>query len=130
MQCGKEIHAFTHASSPCHPATYSKPPPQAKVTITEPSAVILEQSNGARNRVGIGLSYRPARLHRLQETIPSNRLGSLKVQKFGLRHRSFGIDSLLPTASLCIYGASNTPAVSSNVIYIRVLLGHLLFGHG
>jgi hypothetical protein len=25
---------------------------------------------GARNRVGIGLSYRPARLHRLAELIP------------------------------------------------------------
>ncbi len=28
------------------------------------SAGIFEQSMGARNRVGIGLSYRPARLHR------------------------------------------------------------------
>jgi hypothetical protein len=34
------------------------------------SAGILEQSMGARNRVGIGLSYRPARLHRLAESIP------------------------------------------------------------
>jgi hypothetical protein len=35
---------------------------------------------GAENRVGIGLSYRPARLHRLAEFIPWNRfLGSLKV---------------------------------------------------
>ncbi len=33
-----------------------------------------------RNRVGIGLSYRPARLHWLAESIPCNRfLGSLKV---------------------------------------------------
>jgi hypothetical protein len=40
---------------------------------------------GARNRVGIGLSYRPARLHKLAEFIPCNRfLGSLKVYKFGL----------------------------------------------
>jgi hypothetical protein len=30
----------------------------------------FEQSKGARNRVGIGLSYRPARLHRLAELIP------------------------------------------------------------
>jgi hypothetical protein len=30
----------------------------------------LEQSMGARNRVGIGLSTRPARLHRLAESIP------------------------------------------------------------
>jgi hypothetical protein len=44
------------------------------------SAGILEQSMGARNRVGIGLSYRPAVLHRLAESIPWNRfLGFLKV---------------------------------------------------
>ncbi len=34
------------------------------------SAGILKQSKGARNRVGIGLSYRPARPHRLAESIP------------------------------------------------------------
>jgi hypothetical protein len=34
------------------------------------SAGILEQSMGARNRVGIRLSYRPARLHRLPESVP------------------------------------------------------------
>ncbi len=40
------------------------------------SAGILEQSMGARNRV----PYRPARIHRLEESIPWNRfLGSLKV---------------------------------------------------
>jgi hypothetical protein len=33
------------------------------------SAGVLEQSMGARNRVGLGLSYRPARLHSL-ESIP------------------------------------------------------------
>jgi hypothetical protein len=33
-----------------------------------------------RNRIGKGLSYQPARLHRLAESIPCNRfLGSLKV---------------------------------------------------
>jgi hypothetical protein len=36
-------------------------------------AVIFIQSTGARHRVGIGLSYRPARLHRLAEFIPWNR---------------------------------------------------------
>ncbi len=36
-------------------------------------AGIFKQSLGARNRVGIGLSYRPARLHRLAELIPWNR---------------------------------------------------------
>jgi hypothetical protein len=33
----------------------------------------LEQSMGARNQVGIGLSYRPARLHRLAESMPRSR---------------------------------------------------------
>ncbi len=40
----------------------------------------------ARNRVGIGLSYRPARLHRLAEIIPCGRfLGFINVLKYGLR---------------------------------------------
>jgi hypothetical protein len=43
-------------------------------------AGILEQSMGTRNRVGIGLSDRPARLHRLAESIP----GLHKSLKFGL----------------------------------------------
>jgi hypothetical protein len=38
------------------------------------NAGIIEQSMGARNQVGIGLSYRPARLHRLAESIPWNGL--------------------------------------------------------
>ncbi len=43
-------------------------------------AGIFKQSMGARNRVGIGLSYRPAGLHRLAEFIPWNRLlGSINV---------------------------------------------------
>jgi hypothetical protein len=43
-------------------------------------AGIFKQSLGARNRVGIGLLYRPARLHRLAEYIPWNRfLGSINV---------------------------------------------------
>jgi hypothetical protein len=33
---------------------------------------IFKHSMGARNRVGIGLSYRPARLHRLAELMPWN----------------------------------------------------------
>jgi hypothetical protein len=53
---------------------------QIIVFYSEPCTGILEQSMGARNRVGIGLSYRPARLHRLAELIPSTQfLGVLKV---------------------------------------------------
>jgi hypothetical protein len=48
-------------------------------------AGIFKQSMGARNHVGIGLSYRPARLHRLVEFIPWIRfLGSIKILKYGL----------------------------------------------
>jgi hypothetical protein len=40
---------------------------------------------GARNQVGIGFSYRPARLHRLAESLPWDRfLGSKKVLKYRL----------------------------------------------
>jgi hypothetical protein len=43
-------------------------------------AGIFKQSMGARNQGGIGLSYRPARLHRLAKLIPWNRfLGSINV---------------------------------------------------
>jgi hypothetical protein len=43
-------------------------------------AGIFKQSMGTRNRVGIGLLYRSARLHRLAELIPWNWfLGSFKV---------------------------------------------------
>jgi hypothetical protein len=49
------------------------------------SAGNLEQFMGVKNQIGIGLSYRPARLHRLTESIPWNRfLGYLNVYKFGL----------------------------------------------
>jgi hypothetical protein len=37
------------------------------------SAGIFKQFVGARNRVGIGLSYRPARLYSLAELVPCNR---------------------------------------------------------
>jgi hypothetical protein len=47
------------------------------------TSTVLEFLNnhwGARNRIGIGLSYRPASLHSLAKLVPLNRfLGSLKV---------------------------------------------------
>jgi len=44
------------------------------------SAGIFQQTMGARNRVGIGMLYRPARLHRLAALFPWNRfLCSIKV---------------------------------------------------
>jgi len=56
--------------------------------VLKPSAGILEQSKGAKNRVGIGLLYRPARLHMVAESIPSSWirfLRSLNVYKFGFK---------------------------------------------
>ncbi len=48
--------------------------------ISTNSSGIFKQSMGSRKRVGIGLLYRPARLHILAELVPWNRfLGSLKV---------------------------------------------------
>jgi hypothetical protein len=44
------------------------------------NAGIFKHSMGARNRVGIGLPYRPARLYRLEELIPWKQFfSSLKV---------------------------------------------------
>jgi hypothetical protein len=49
-------------------------------TVNVLRAGIFKESMGARHRGGIGLSYRPARLHRLAELIPWNRfLGSINV---------------------------------------------------
>jgi hypothetical protein len=53
---------------------------QGQISRKEDCAGIFKQSMRARNRVAIGLWYRPARLNRLTEWIPWNRfLGSLKV---------------------------------------------------
>ncbi len=50
------------------------------VNLSQYRAGIFKKSMGARHRVRIGLSYRPARLHRLAELMPRHRfLGSIKV---------------------------------------------------
>ncbi len=50
--------------------------------LLHPEQEFFKESMGARNRGGIGLSYRPARLHMLAEFIPWNRfLGSINVKK-------------------------------------------------
>ncbi len=62
------------------------------------SAEIFKQSMGARNQVGIVLSYRPARLHSLESI--SGLLQSLKIRPrllyIGWRNRFCGIDSWHP----------------------------------
>jgi hypothetical protein len=58
-------------------------------------AGILEQSMGARNRVGIGLSYRPAMLHKLTGRC----------------------DNSVPTRFLAPVGCSKIPAQSHHAVY-------------
>jgi hypothetical protein len=55
--------------------------PCLQTTLYMYCAGIFKQSMGARNRVGIEFSYRPARLHRLAELIPWDQLlSSLEVK--------------------------------------------------
>jgi hypothetical protein len=59
----------------CRPLVYT-----LCLAVTQSCAGIFKQSMGVRNRIGIGLSYRPARLHSLADLFPWNRfLGSLEV---------------------------------------------------
>jgi hypothetical protein len=76
------------------------------------SAGILEQSMGARNRVGIGLSHWPARLHRQAESISRNRfLGSLKVfKKIGTDHLCCIVSSVI---SLVLYISAQSNKLST-----------------
>ncbi len=69
-------------------------------------AGIFKQYMGARNQVGIGLSYRPARLvHRLAKSIPRNRfLGSINVNKYGLCWRKVRMASRLYLYTSIIWG--------------------------
>ncbi len=70
----------------------------------------FKQSMGARNRIGIGLSYRPDRLHRLAELIPWNRfLGSFKVEKFGLRNEPRTVATLALIARRSHHSARSHP---------------------
>ncbi len=67
----------------------------------KPRAGILKQSMGARNRVGIGLSYRPAGLRRLAECIPWNRfLGSINVYKYWSGQQGLSCKDDLPSRRL------------------------------
>jgi hypothetical protein len=67
----------------------------AASNLKKTSAGILEQSIGARNRVGIGLSYLPASLNRLAESVPGPSK-SLKIPfQFNFLLKSFHISRLL-----------------------------------
>jgi hypothetical protein len=60
-------------ATPVSLSTYTPvclPPSGIDFSGTMSTAGIFNQSMGARNRVGIGLSYRPARLHSLADLVP------------------------------------------------------------
>ncbi len=63
--CGQDGVICRTRRHPCQDAPIELP-----VTIPRSRVGIFKQSMGARNRVGIGISYRPAWLHRLAELIP------------------------------------------------------------
>ncbi len=66
------------------PLLFLIPSPLPRQTL-RPVCWNLEQPMGDRNRAGIGLSYWPARLHWLAESIPWNRfLGFLRLKRYHL----------------------------------------------
>jgi hypothetical protein len=76
LQCvwGKELREMVQELIPRNFAPNHFPLPLLYSTVLE-----FKQSMGFRNRVGIGLAYRLARLQSLAELVPWNRfLGSLK----------------------------------------------------
>ncbi len=72
---------------------------------TSYSAGICKQSMGARNRVEIGLSYRPAKLQKLAEWIPWSRF---------LDPEKSGSDALVLSLSFLLCGR-NLP---ENIVYV------------
>ncbi len=83
-----QAHTFFTLSTP-------SPSPRQDQRDIAICAGILEQSMGARNRVGIGLTHRPAGLHRLAESI----LWLLKTKNtvFVLSHIALSPFFLVPT---------------------------------
>jgi hypothetical protein len=95
-------------------------------TISSFSAGILEQYNmGARHRVGIGLSYRPDRLHWLAESIP-RLLKSLKIPSPGCGSHQNGaicMDTLEPSfLPPTVYTASSSKASKIKMQSVHISL--------
>jgi hypothetical protein len=100
---------------------------QIRALYTLSSAGIFKQSMGARNRVGIGLWYRLARLHILAELVPWNRfLGSLKDLKFGLR-RSRNCPHQCSDAGVMAF-PSPPPNIYNTQRYLQVCIIHTFIG--
>jgi hypothetical protein len=87
------IFRFGHKKSRCKICLTFSPSPAIKIAklqgrvVTEQLCWYFKQSMGTRNRVGIGLSYRPDRLHRLVELVSWNQFPGL--------HKSLKIRFLL-----------------------------------
>ncbi len=71
--------------------------------LNQNGAVIFKQSMGARHRVGIGLTYRPARLHRLAEFIPWNRFLGHNRLKIRAQSENFKLDLPLTQQADLLY---------------------------
>ncbi len=78
-------------------------------------AGIFKKSMGARHGVGIGLLYRPARLHRLAEFIPWNRFrGPIHVQKYQLRQGNhLEAENYVLDRLLCCTPSAAKPVIES-----------------
>jgi hypothetical protein len=81
---------------------------------------------GARNRVGIGLSYRPARLHSLADLVPGNRfLGSLKFKNSGSRcypyHKEFHSSDIHTSKSMDRYYGNRKADVARSISQLSTL---------
>ncbi len=83
---------------------------------------IFKQSKGARNRVGIGLSYRPARLHRLAEFILC-RWGFF----FSEPSAAGGYSWLPAPLGWKLANAGNTKTVQNNRNWAKLLLHDVYF---
>ncbi len=78
---------------------------------------------GARNRGGIGLSYRPARLQRLAEFIPWNRfLGSLKIRALNASQMSTYSISVCVWEKLQVLPREHSAVVGATVIVSLLLV--------
>jgi hypothetical protein len=71
----------------------------------------------ARNRVGIGLSYRPARLHTQPEEIGSLESIPGLLKSFKIRALAGRYDNPFPTRFLAPIDCLKIPALITNVMY-------------
>ena len=108
-----------HASSGfgCFPCSTNSTVPR----IPRLWAGIFKKSMGARNRGGIGLSYRPARLHRLAEFSPWNQFrGLINIKKDGLCYDFCGVWH----GEICLWLNCTQPTYTKKYSFLRITIGN------